>query len=323
MPPTTKTLTAIALLATRAALVGALALSCAGFLGTSHRLLELTSHFKPQYLAAACLCLIVFALARRWRWAAAAALVVALNAAFVAPYYFPAPRAEAVRRTRVKLLLANVNAANADYQKLIDLARATAPDVLVVQEATEGWARAFEVLRPDFPHAHVVARPDTFGIAVYSRLPLGDVRTVDLGGAKIPAVTATVETAETRLSLVTAHVYPPLAGMFEGRNEQLAQLAALANASARPVVLVGDLNVSPWSPYFATLARETGLRDARLGFGVLPTWPTYRRVMSVPIDHCLVSAEVTVVSAATGAGIGSDHLPLVVTLEVPDARPTN
>ena len=320
-----KNLMALALLAPKAMLLGVLAASCAGSLGTAHRLLELTSHFKVQYLTAACLCVLAFALARRWRWAAAAACIAALNAAYVVPYYFPAPRSSGgvARRTRVKVLLANVNAANADYERLLALARATSPDVVVVQEATEGWARAFEEISPDFPHSHVVARPDTFGIAVYSRLPLRDAKTVALGGAQIPSVTVMVEAGGASFSLVTAHTYPPLAGLFEGRNEQLAQLAVLASGSARPVVLVGDLNASPWSPHFAKLLRETGLRDARRGFGVLPTWPTYRRIMSVPIDHCLVSPEVTIISVETGTEIGSDHLPLVVTLEVPESRPPN
>ena len=314
---------ALALLAPKAALLGVLALSCAGFLGTAHRLLELASHFKVQYLAAACVCLLVFALARSRRWAAAAAGVAALNAAFLLPYYLPAPRGggEAARRTRVKVLLANVNAANADYGRLLALVRATSPDVVVLQEVTEAWARAFEPLHPDYPHMQVIPRPDTFGIAVYSRLPLGGAKTVALGGARVPALAARVEAGGAPFSLVTAHTYPPLAGMFEGRNEQLSQLGSLAAASARPVVLIGDLNVSPWSPYFAKLAREAGLRDARRGFGVLPTWPADRRIMSVPIDHCLVSPEVTVVSVETGAEIGSDHLPLAVTLEVPGARP--
>jgi endonuclease/exonuclease/phosphatase family metal-dependent hydrolase len=41
--------------------------------------------------------------------------------------------------------------------------------------------------------------------------------------------------------------------------------------------------------------------------------------MYVPIDHCLVSPDVTVTGVSTGSQIGSDHLPLVVTVEVPES----
>jgi endonuclease/exonuclease/phosphatase (EEP) superfamily protein YafD len=82
------------------------------------------------------------------------------------------------------------------------------------------------------------------------------------------------------------------------------------------VIIAGDLNLSPWSPYYARLVRETGLADIRKGFGLLPTWPTHLRPMMIPIDHCLVSPDISVSRVRTGEHIGSDHLPLIVDLMV-------
>jgi len=38
--------------------------------------------------------------------------------------------------------------------------------------------------------------------------------------------------------------------------------------------------------------------------------------LMIPIDHCLVSRGIRVVKAQAGERIGSDHLPLIVELEI-------
>ena len=320
LPPNRSALVA---LPAKGALLCVLALSVAGFFGTLHRWPELASHFKVQYLFASGGCALALALLRRWRWALVALACALLNGASVLPLYLPAPGVEraAARRQRVSVLLANVNVANADYGALLGLVRDASPDIVILQEATPAWAAATAGLRGTLPHAHVEARHDPFGIVVYSRFPLERAETVLLGAARVPAVVARVNAGGAAFSLVTAHVFPPLPGWYEGRNEQLESLAALAALAARPVVLAGDLNASPWSPYFAKFGRDSGLRDARRGFGVLPTWPTYRPALYVPIDHCLVSPDVRVARFSTGAQVGSDHLPIVVTLEIPEPPP--
>jgi endonuclease/exonuclease/phosphatase (EEP) superfamily protein YafD len=80
--------------------------------------------------------------------------------------------------------------------------------------------------------------------------------------------------------------------------------------------LLGDLNVTPWSPYFQELLAATGLRDSARGWGLQPSWPTMSLLLRVPIDHCLISPELHVTERTLGPDIGSDHFPLLVTLAV-------
>jgi endonuclease/exonuclease/phosphatase family metal-dependent hydrolase len=38
----------------------------------------------------------------------------------------------------------------------------------------------------------------------------------------------------------------------------------------------------------------------------------------IPIDHCLVSPDIDVLRMRTGRNIGSDHLPIIVDMTIPD-----
>ncbi|MEE8238524.1 MAG: endonuclease/exonuclease/phosphatase family protein, partial [Nitrososphaerales archaeon] len=83
-----------------------------------------------------------------------------------------------------------------------------------------------------------------------------------------------------------------------------------------PILLLGDLNITPWSPIFKDFLRSTGLRDSREGFGLQPSWPTWFPPAWIPIDHVLVSSNVTVYDRKIERDIGSDHYPVIVDFSV-------
>jgi endonuclease/exonuclease/phosphatase (EEP) superfamily protein YafD len=84
-------------------------------------------------------------------------------------------------------------------------------------------------------------------------------------------------------------------------------------------MVLGDLNLSPWSPYFGDLLSSAGLRDSREGFGIQASWPTAVPLLRVPIDHVLYSPEVVINHRQIGPDVGSDHLPVVVDFSLPAA----
>ena len=96
------------------------------------------------------------------------------------------------------------------------------------------------------------------------------------------------------------------------RDQQLAIIADALRRLDEPVLLLGDLNVSPWSYHFKRLLRQSGLRDGTLGKGFQPTWPTSLLPLLIPIDHCLYSLGIHVVYRIVGKDVGSDHYPVVV-----------
>ena len=157
------------------------------------------------------------------------------------------------------------------------------------------------------------------GVAALSRLPLNKAEVVDTGNYLGPTLQVEVLLEGQTFTVLTAHPPPPNPSGFPYRNAQLASLAERLKALPGPKAFIGDMNTTVWSPYLRDFTAASGLRNARQGFGVVPTWPMiwYLWPLQIGIDHCFVSRDVRVVNVRAGAAIGSDHLPLVVELALP------
>ena len=126
---------------------------------------------------------------------------------------------------------------------------------------------------------------------------------------------ATLDIDGDTLHLAGTHPTIPLGQrLYSDRNTQLASIADLFEGRDGSLMLVGDLNLSQWDINYRLLEENTGLRNTRIGFGVVPTWPTFMPFAMIPIDHILVSDDLSVVETRSGPRIGSDHLPLIVTI---------
>ena len=79
-----------------------------------------------------------------------------------------------------------------------------------------------------------------------------------------------------------------------------------------PVLVVGDLNATPWSSGFRALERRGSLVDSLRGRGLQPSWPEGFGPLMIPIDHALHTTDLAVADRRTGPASGSAHRPLVV-----------
>ena len=286
-----------------------------GALGGFHWLLELLSHFVAWQAMLTGLVLILFAVIRRWRWALAACVVIALQASVPLSWYLHggAPPSE----PNCRLLLANVLTSNTNKQAFLDLVSATDPDVICVQEADYEWGKALKVLEARYPVNSIVTRSDNFGIAFYSRLPGSMTGVLFQREHEVPALSATVEIGGRAIAILDVHALPPMGKlMAERRNRHLESIRAWFEAQSGPAMLLGDLNLTMFSPEYRRFTRGLGLHNARQGFGPLGTWPTWVPFARLPLDQCLIRGDLAVVSCASGPNIGSDHLPLIVDLHI-------
>ena len=277
-----------------------------------HHAVELFVHFRLQYLVIALLLAALFAALRRNGYCLVLVVAAVLNGYFVLPWYFGAPPADG---EPLKILHANVHSSNFEHERVIALVLEESPDIVVLQEVTSAWMSATHTLSSDYAFRYAEPREDHFGIAIYSRLPLITARHVNSPPLGYPTLLAQLAVAGRDLTLISSHPTIPVGGQgYAARNEQLQHVAELAREASGATVLIGDLNASIWSHSYRSFVAETGLSDARRGHGVLPTWPTFMPFAMIPIDHALVSDDVAVLDLRTGSRVGSDHLPLLLTV---------
>ncbi len=294
--------------------------SLAGYLGQFHWLLDLTAHFKVQYLLVGIGALIFFRLKRRQIYRAGLMGLslgcILLNLVEIVPWYIP-PSTATAANVPLRLFLSNVKVQNQDYDRVIDLVRELQPDIAVFQETNTAWLAHLDTLRDRLPYRHTDPRFSGFGIAIYSALPLMNSSARFFADEGVSSLLTTITKADKTVTLVTTHPLPPLNAVFTGlRNRQLAGLGQYVQQLSTPAIVLGDLNITPWSPHYHQFTHPAALHNSRDGFGILPTWTTRLPLLFIPIDHCLVTPPIKILETRTGRDIGSDHLPLIVHLAI-------
>lgn len=296
-----------------AALCGAL-LSIAtilGFLGSFWWFLDLFSHFRVQYFFGLAAVTLILLFPRRYKACFFFGMLSLVNGGLIATLYFgesPQPTKGGYRS-----LLMNVNTFCGKPEKVAQTINQMAPDLVVLEEVNDRWLSELSTSLRAYPYSRTIPREDNFGIALYSKHPFIRSEIRQVGEADVPSVIAELELPDGPLTVIATHPLPP--GGAENsrlRNDQLARLPTLVKQAKSPVILLGDLNVTPWCSHFTRLLRQSGLKDSSQGRGVLATWPSFSPILLIPIDHCLHSASIQITKKAVGPNSGSDHYPLII-----------
>ncbi len=285
--------------------------------GSLSRWCELLSHFTFQYGVLALGVAVIFACGKRRSCAFAMMLVALVNGYAIVPWYFSKPAVVVDNGIALRIMQSNVLSQNSDYARVIALIKKEQPDIVVLQEVTGQWRHELKSLAEPYPHQYWQPRVDNFGMAVLSRLAISAASWNDWGPANVPSFSGKVEQGARTWRLIATHPVPPISDFYyQARNQQLEEVVRQVKLSSDPVVVVGDLNTTVWSADYRQFEQQSGLRNARQGVGMLPTWPRFFPPLGIGIDHVLVSESVTVVDAYVAADVGSDHWPLVVDLEI-------
>lgn len=261
----------------------------------------------------------VSALTLQWRMLAVALPLTAITLGPECRAYWPASP-PALREPRYRVMSTNLLHLNDDKEPLWREIHDFDPDILFLQEYTDGWHSYLEPRLLDrLPHHHWVCREDSFGQAIYSRYRFMEPveANLPLGHAAEPQMRAVIDLAGRPLTAYNVHLLPPKnLEYFTEHRQQLADLCTLLYAETQPVILAGDFNFTGRDPHAAAIAM-TGLRDCyrQAGWGRCATWPVnsvFRFLPGLRLDHIYVGNGLGCALYRTGTGRGSDHRPVLV-----------
>ena len=287
-----------------------------GLLADRFWICEIACHFQVQYIVSLLVLAGGFGLARRW-WIAGGVFAVTLLAFAVhwLPYYW-SDRPLATGPRSLRLLSANLDCFNPALDGFYALVDREHPDLILAFELTHEWAALLKMQERGYKYLLSAPSPGHSGFGIYSRFPLRTVSVDPLGPQPNFVIDARVVIGRTELRVFGTHPLAPILpprwsyetgnstrwlNSWEGRRRGLSWRAT----STRPV----GPRVFPSSwPLPACTIRAAGL-------AFVPPFPVGSGPRT-PIDHCLVSGDIAVVDRRVGADIGSDHLPILVDLQL-------
>jgi vancomycin resistance protein VanJ len=214
----------------------------------------------------------------------------------------------------VRVLSHNVDAANKDPEQTAQDLLAADADIVALEEIT---AADLKIYKAQFAktYPHVVARGT---VALWSKFPVEESQSVDVGFAWTRALRAEVATPQGKVAVYVAHLASVRVGASgftsDQRNKTIKQLGQqIAQEKLAGVIVMGDFNGTANDRSLAPLTY--GLRSAQgaAGFGFGFTWPA--NFPMARIDHILVRGVVPTKAWVMDA-TGSDHRPVVAELRI-------
>jgi len=283
-------------------------------------ILDLSAHFRVQYLAITGVLLALTALRRRWLASLALLAAGAVSAAPLWPYLPRPAQVPAPTASPLKVLSVNVSYLQFSSRRLLEIVAEESPDILLVLEYTPYAARVLADLDKQFANAYKRPAEGPYGIALWSRHELLSATTLRLG--RVPAIDARIRGPAGTFTFLGVHLSAPtLRYRAAQRNVELEALAAHRANITGPLIVAGDFNTTPYSPFFKDWLTATGLTDSRRHRTLSASWPTSLPWLGIPIDHVVVSNDIGILDHRRLPNFNSDHYGIVAELNLRQGNP--
>jgi endonuclease/exonuclease/phosphatase (EEP) superfamily protein YafD len=266
--------------------------------------------------------LIVFSDTGLWlNWLLVALLIIAFSIQFSYIYpYLPFAKKEmadgkGVPFATITMMMSNVLMDNQQYEKLIKLVNLYQPDILLAVETNDWWAHKLQPLDSHYRYSVKHPLENTYGMLLFSKVPLNNVHIEHLVKEEIPSIHAEITRNNFTFKLACIHPEPPApdhADTSKPRDRELMIMADKIQGDPSPYMVIGDLNDVAWSDTSSRFAKISGLRDPRKGRGFFNTFHAKIPMMRFALDHAFFTSEFKVIAIKRLPEIGSDHFPLYI-----------
>lgn len=230
----------------------------------------------------------------------------------------------------LKVIVYNRRHSLTEHQAMVDFILAEDPDIFFILEANETHAEALKTALADaYPHRILFPKAHAFGMVAASKhkfklkwAPASHL-VQGLNGVPNFIMRANIQPEGAKpVKFYALHAPPPMRPItFAQRNAELAHVAALINQQNKKptdnVILLGDWNITPYSPFFEKLLTDTGMKNQTTAPYFLPSWPAnFYAPLQIPIDHILHRGGLTLIEKRRGPSLGSDHHAIVAVFKI-------
>lgn len=222
------------------------------------------------------------------------------------------------KHPQLSLLVSNVYMHSEAYPQLIDLVELYDPDMVLTLESDSLWQQHLAPLESAYPHTVKIPKSNTYGMHLYSKLPLAHTKVMYWLDKDIPSLKTFVQlSAGPWIEFHGVHPKPPVPTETDDSRMRDAEIVIVANRieeSDYPVIVAGDFNDVAWSSTTQLFQKVGGLLDPRVGRGFYNTFSANYPIFRWPLDHVFVSPHFKLVDMQRLSNIGSDHFPIYIEL---------
>ncbi|HLU28073.1 MAG TPA: endonuclease/exonuclease/phosphatase family protein [Glycomyces sp.] len=285
-----------------------------------------TLAFAPYAALAALLGAGAQAALRHWRAAIVTGAAALAMVAVIVPRAIPDEQ-PAAAGAELRVLSVNLYVGVANLEYVIELVDRYEPDLLSLQELSPSAYEQLAALGLEERMPHVIAEPaeQAVGTGVYSLHPLERLEEAEPGGIFHQiAAEATLPGGEKARFLAVHNAAPATSERIPSWEADLDSMPAPGGEV--PWILVGDFNATLDHRLMREIIDE-GYTDAAdaTGEGLSTTWRPVEggylrglvRPPAVTLDHVLVDERIAVRDFAVLDKKGSDHSPVVATIQLP------
>ena len=221
-------------------------------------------------------------------------------------------------RSRFSLAVSNVLQTNQQSDRVLAVMRESDPDVMLFVETNDWWRERLDAVLETHPYTLQRPLSNTYGMLLYSRLPLSDSSIDVVIEPDIPSMQAQVQLRNGQVVwLNCVHPRPPAPGESDESLQRDAELLLVGKRvcdATQPVVVCGDLNDVAWSRTTRLFQKVSHLVDPRKGRGMFSTFHARVPGFRFPLDHILHSPDFRLVNMRRLQYVGSDHFPVYALL---------
>ncbi len=230
----------------------------------------------------------------------------------------PSSKGSVANSSQLSLFICNVYQENKKYGAVLEKIFKLSPDIIITTESDSLWQEGLSPLNKDYPYLIPVPQSNTYGMHLYSRLPLQNTTVRFLVEKDIPSIRTQVQLVSGEwITLLVVHPRPPgptEATDTEERDAELIMVAKEARKEKGGVLVAGDFNDVAWSETTELFQEVSGCLDPRKGRGFYNTFHAKVPLFRWPLDHVFHSPHFKLVNLIRVGNVNSDHFPMFIKL---------